>query len=243
MKKILVLLVFVLFAFGCGKKAEAVDVVNGIRPASTALGNIHGYAEELARLPETERAAYLKRERPQLEEGVVYFLRHEVRRLRPEQKVGQVEFFFGSLDNAVADDGDGVQHNGYFKNQLVARVHVGDGEPIDVLVKCLNRWFVLPGQIEGLQSLGAGVPIEQFTIGRREGLTRHVDYTVAIDLAERFNLPLYRGRTQAQRFRINPEEARSLESETDRIQVTVRVFEGDAFDLVNMKFTPSRLRR
>lgn len=225
--------------------AERVDVVNGVRPASTALHGIHGYAEELARLPEAERAAYLQRERPRLEQGVVYYLRHDVRRLQPTQQVDHVEFFFGSLNHVTADDGEGIKHTGYFKDQLVARVYLADGtgQPIDVLVKCLNCWFVLPGQVEQLQSLGAARVVEVFTIERGWGLTRYVDYPVAIDIAERFNLPLYRGKAHTEQHRISSEEARRLEYNTDRVQVTVHVIEGDKFDLINMTFTPSPLRQ
>jgi len=218
----------------CAKEAEAVDVVHGIRPASAAFSDIHGLAEEIARMPEERRAAYLKQERPRLEQGLTYFLRRNDR-LRNNEEIERVEFRFGSLKNVTASDGAGIEHRGQFKDELVARVFVkGKDRPIDVIVECLNGLFILPEQMNTLQSLGSAVPVERFTIGQREGLTKHVDYAVAIDLADRFDLPLYRGRIQDDKFRITPQQARRLESETDRIQVTVHVVQGDTFDLVNM---------
>jgi hypothetical protein len=57
-------------------------------------------------------------------------------------------------------------------------------------------------------------------------------------LAERFNLPLYRGKIQTEKNKITPTIARNMESQIDRVQVTVRVFEGDRFDLNTMIYTP-----
>lgn len=228
----------------CAKDAEAVDVVNGVRPAHTAFRDIHIFANELAALPKEERAARLKEAKPRLEIGVVHFLRG-MGRIPQNAEAEKVEFLFGSLDHVRANDGEGVEHKGYFKDQLVARVHIKDQkDPIDVLVQCLNGVFILPGDWQKLQSLGEAVPQERFTISRREGLVHHVDYQVAIDLAEYFDLPLYRGRTQTDRHSISPTEARRLESETDRVQVTVHVEDGDRFDLVAMTYNgrPGRRR-
>jgi hypothetical protein len=225
-----------------------VDVVNGIRPASTALHGIHVFVRELVKLPEADRAAYLKEARPRLEQGVAYYLRHDpsippARRIKEDQTIDRVEFFFGSLNNVTADDQAGTKHQGYFKDQLVARVSVHGAAPIDVLVQCLNGLFVLPGQIDHLQSLGAAIPVERFTIGKGEGLINYVDFPVAIDLAERFQLSLYRGKVMTKAHLIDPVAARGLEHETDRVQVTVRVVEGDSFNLVTQQFQPSPLRK
>lgn len=109
-------------------------------------------------------------------------------------------------------------------------------------MQCLNGTFATPDQLRGLQAVGSHTPQEQFVIGPREGLIHHVDFPTAISLAERFDLPLYRGRYIGEAFRISPQAARALEGTTDRLQVTVYVVEGDRFDLAAPTFTPSPRR-
>jgi hypothetical protein len=232
-----------LIQIACSE-AEAVDLVGGIEPASTAFGgNIHGYAQELARLPADQRKEYLDRARPRLEEGVVYFLR-DMGRIRAGERAERVEMFFGTVEGTQATDRSGKVHRGYFKDELVARVHLSGGRTEDALVRCLNMWLELPEHIEKLQPLRDTRfnELQEFTIGRGEGLVHHVDYAVAMDLASRHNLPLYRGRVQDQRFQITVEQARGLESRTDFEQVTVGVVEGDRFDLANGTWRRSNRR-
>lgn len=223
-------------------KTQAVDVVNGVTPVSTALGDIRVTLAELAQMPVEQRETRLRQEWPNLEESVVYFLRQRDR-LPRDAEVERVRFFFGSMDNVRAVDGDGNMHEGYFRDQLVARVDIrGHEKPIDVIVQCLNGVMSLPEDLAALQPLGTATPEQRFTIGPREGLVHHVDYPVAIDLAQRFNLPLYRGQHMTETARITPDQARQLEPMTDRVQVTVQVYEGDTFDLMRMSFTPSSRR-
>lgn len=213
-------------------KAEARNLVDGIAPASTAFAGIHGFAEELAKLPAVERASYLDRARPRLNEGVVFFLR-SLGRIKEDEVVEKVELFFGSIENTTASDGQGREHKGYFKDELVARVTLKGGRTEDALVRCLNLWLELPRHLRNLQRLSSIQMLEltQFTIGRGEGLIHYVDYAVAMTLAEKHNLPLYRGKVQQARFRITPDQARRLESRTDWEQITVGVYPGDSFNL------------
>ena len=238
-----VVALLIYISWPTSKTVKAVDVVNGITPASSALSDIRVTLQELARMPTNQREARLRQDWPRLEQGVVYFLRR-ANRLPDNTEVERVEFRFGSLDHVRAQDGAGNQHEGYFRDQLVARVYLrGDQKPVDVIVQCLNGTFFLPEDYNKLQPIGSYNVAERFTIGPREGLIHHVDFPVAIDLAERFHLPLYRGRHMKDKAQISPAEARRLEPMTDRVQVTVQVYEGDAFDLVSMTYTPATRRR
>lgn len=232
---------------GCSKKAEArgVNLVEGIAPASDAFGGIHGFTEELLRLPAAERAAHIERERPRLNQGVVYFLRG-LGRIKPNEEVEKVEIFFGSIEGTRAHDGAGKEYKGYFKDELIARVSLKGGRTEDALVRCLNLYMELPEHIKNLQPLSSTpmvVEMKEFTIEPRQGLVRYVDYAVAIDLAEKHKLPLYRGRRQTKGNLIAPDKARELESRTDWEQVTVGVVTGDHFDLRSGKFDKSPRRR
>lgn len=244
---VVVCVVVLALAFGCKKREQVavdrgVDLVNGITPVSTDFAHMRVTVEELARMEPQVRLARLQHDWPNLQESLVYFLR-ERGRLRRDQNVRQVDFRFGSLEGVEAEDATGRRHRGYFENQLVARVHLTDVErPIDVLVNCLNGLFALPGELDRLQPLYTAAPQQRFRIARREGLIHHVDPSLAIALAERFHLPLYRGRRMRQAARITPAVARTLLPTTDRTQVTVQVYTGDQFDLVAMTYTPARRR-
>ena len=125
----------------------------------------------------------------------------------------------------------------------IARLHVrGRATPLDFFVQCLNGMVAPVGAVEHLQPLGSSVPAQRFTIADRQGLVTYVDYPLAISLAERFHLLLYRGRKMAARDRITPDEARRLEPDAARVQVTVKVHPGDRFDLVAGTYTPAHSR-
>ncbi len=239
MRKLFFVLAVLLavFAAGCGKK---VDVVNGRPPVSGALADIQVTLDALAQMPAHQRADYLQQRHPDLGQRVVYYLRQRGK-IQAGQEVQGVGFHFGSLDKVKAEDGNGQTNEGYFKNQLVARVRVsGQQKPVDVIVRCLNGTFELPEDLAraGMAPMGTQVPVERFTIGKNDNLVRHVGYRTAIDLAERHSLALVRGKGKA-RQNITPAEARRLESETDRIQVAATVFEGDRFDLTAGTYTPA----
>jgi len=225
-----------------GENDPGVNVVRGVPPISEALSQVAQAADRMATLPVGERGAYLEQHHPHLKTDLLYYLR-DMEKLSSAQEVTRVEFRYGSLQDVAAESGDGETRHGFFEDQIIALVYIQGAEfPITVIVECLNGIFTLPEQLRGLQLVGDHAPRERFTIGPREGLTHHVSYATAIDLATRFNLPLYRGRNLGAQNRITPTEARALESQTDRVQVTVRVFEGDVFDLRRMQFIPAPRR-
>ena len=239
MRKLFFVLAIVLamFAAGCGKK---VDVVNGLTPVSTSMADTQATLDALAKLPEAQRGAYMHRMHPDLAQRIVYYLRQRGK-IQSGAEVQGVDFYFGSLDKVKAEDANGQVVQGYFKDQIVARVRVaGLKSPIAVIVRCLNGTFELPEDLAraGMTPMGMQRPNERFTIGKNDNLVSHVGYRTAIDLAERHSLELWRGKGKA-RQKIAPADARRLESETDRVQVAAMVYEGDRFDLVAGTYTPA----
>ena len=235
---IIIAMMSILAVSGCKKSAPAVDVVNGVTQVSDSMSGVRVTMEQLAQLPATERAARLNKDWPHLSEDVTYYAK--VNGLIPRSAtVNHVDFLFGSLKNVRAGDHNGVQHTGYANNQLVARIHLEGQAPIDLFVLCFNGMVAAPKDMEDLQLLGSAMPIEQFTIGRRQGLVPYVDYPVAISLAEKFHLPLYQGRQQTAGRLISPEQARQMEPNTARVQITVKVYPGDRFDLAAGTYSPA----
>lgn len=227
---------------GCEKSepVENIDLVAGIPPVSTAYASIAEFLPELEDLTSQQILERIATEYPHLDEGVVYYLR-EKGKIPTGAAVSRVEFRYGSLDGVRAESADGTVHDGYFHNQLLASVWTSASpDPLTVIVTCLNGTFMLPGQLDSTLFVSIEVPTERFVIGRGEGLIHHVDFDHAIDLAQRFNLPLFRGREIGREHAITPDQARALEGETDRVQITVMVFEGDQFDLAQGSYTPAR---
>lgn len=241
------LLVVVFIWFGDKSEVAAIDVVNDIQPVSVSFANIRLATAAMALLPTEELAAYLQRNHPNLHNAVVFYLQDKGK-LSRGTAVDSVGFLYGSMENVLTESGDGNLYTGFFENQLVARVFTAEfKEPKTVLVLCLNgAELSIPGEEQrdshDLIALGTYVPRMTFTIGQREGLVHYVPYQMAIDLADNFGLPLYRGRYFHENNRITPAVARSLEATTDAVQVTVYVKPGDYFDLRNMTYTPVNRR-
>ncbi|HWH07154.1 MAG TPA: hypothetical protein VNU47_01340 [Candidatus Paceibacterota bacterium] len=82
--------------------------------------------------------------------------------------------------------------------------------------------------IAGIWYFFMRTPAEAFTIGAGEGLVHYVSYQESIDRAEACGLPVYMGKG-ASAVQITYDEARGLESMTDRVQVTVPLQIGDVF--------------
>lgn len=224
------------FNTGCKKK---INIVNDISPVSTALSGTRVTIERLAQITPADRTARLQYDWPHLAESVVYYARaHGL--ISGTAVVDRVLFYFGDLDNARAQDGSGTWHMGYTKDQLVARMVVaGQDEPVYLFVVHLSRIIADHKEVNRLQYLGTYHVWSRFIIGPLGGLVYYVDYPLAIDLAERFHLPLYDGREMFEKNRITPAQARLMEPDLASTQVTVRVFEGDRFDLIAGTYTPA----
>ncbi|MDA1334748.1 MAG: hypothetical protein O2794_01875 [bacterium] len=224
-----------LFAYQDWTEEPPVDVVRGVPPVSRALQHVSYAVDDMADMSEAERGKYLETNFPHLPQDVVYYLR-DLGKIHPSREITRVEFRYGSLGDIMAESGDDIERvNGYFENQLIAIVYVEQGvEPYIVIVECLNGTFITVDRWKTLQAVGEHGITESFVIGRGEGLTHHVSYGTAIDLAERFELPLYVGNRMRSDRRITPNEARLID--TDHEQVTVKVGVGDFFDLRRMEY-------
>lgn len=191
------------FAMGCGK---GTDLVNGHPAVSASLADVRA---ALTPLNPAQRAAFMQQHYPDLGQRLVWFLRNRGK-IPNGSSVERVDFFFGSQDHVRAEDGAGQTNTGFFKDQLVARVHIqGQQNPLDVLVACLNGTFDLPGDLvsAGMTSLGTQVPHERFTIANGEGLIPHVGFRTAIELARQHHIALYRGKKQIATNLITPDQA------------------------------------
>jgi hypothetical protein len=221
---------------------QPVNVVDGVPPVSRAMeSDVVSVQNALAAMPANQREAWLRTHYPHLAEGVQYYLRQE-RVISPDVQIDRIRFMYGSLDGVRANTGTGNNVTGMFHNKIVALVYFhGESLPRAFALQCMNGLMeVPPGYEARLQNLGDRTPNMVFTIGPREGLTKHLDYRASVDVADRFNIPMYRGKVQNAAHRISYMDARALQSETDRIQVTARVFEGDRFDLVNMTYVSAK---
>ncbi len=227
------MVILAMLLTGCGK---GTDVVTGHLPVSAALAQVR---EAIVPLPPAKRAAYMQQHFPDLGQQLVWFLR-EHNTLPNGATVQNVEFFAGSLEKVKAEDGNGVTNEGFFENQLVARVHiVGQQKPVDVIVSCLNGAFNLPGNLvqAGMTPLGTQTPVERFTIANGEGIVPHVGYITAVELARKHHIMLYRGKKQDPVHIISYDEA--LKADTDQTQITAGVKPGDKFDLIAGAYTPA----
>ena len=242
---------FLAFGLGIGRyvwKVDSVDVVSAnvdvvheVPPMSEVFLGIDDTLEHLASLSTPEQQTeYLNTNHPNLANNVVYWLRQDGRLAR-EVVVDSVDFRFGSLQNITAESGDGDMRRGFFENQIVAIIHYANGGSRELILRCMNGLTVDVVQLMALNGMGVQTPRERFVIGRGEGLTHYVGFLTAIDIAQRHGLPVYRGRRMSPSNRIGYEEARTLEHQTDFIQVTVYVETGDEFDLRNDTYTSARL--
>jgi hypothetical protein len=222
--------------------AKGVDLVDGVRPMSASMASISSDIDHLATIPEARRAAYIQATWPHLATDVTYFLRSNGQ-IPANVQVTSVQFRYGDLDRINAQEAGGRMRRGFVRDQLIAVIKLaGESEPRLFIVECTNGMaHSALGQVNAeMQDLGTHVPVEAFTIRARQGLVHHVDYPTAMDLARRFSLPLYRTSVQTAENRISYDEAMRLQSQTDDVQVTVRVFVGDHFNLREGIYTPAR---
>jgi hypothetical protein len=218
-----------LLIISCSTK----DVINDIDPMETeGLEMRSQIVDSLRKLPAEERGRFMEQNAPQLNSMLTSYLRQR----GYSCEIKTIGYGFGSGKAKGVESGDGNRHNGHYNDQLYAIVKGGKcfDDSLIVFVQCLNGTFSLKG--DG-QSLGTYVP--EFTIDSLMGINRYVDYPTSIYLAEYFNIPIYRGKKMAEKFRITPAEARLLEGSIGNTQITVKVYPGDHFHLGTMTYTRS----
>jgi len=214
-----------------------IDLVNQLEPVHKWSPTQIATIEDLKNVPATERQKYLQENWPSLSSDLVLFLKSR-NKIGRGSVVDSIVYKYGSGKRIKSEDASGKIYSGFFNDQLVAFIYTsGKSKPLLVIVACTNGLFRLP---EDLQYVGTESNFG-FTIEKTRGIAYYVgsDET-AINLAELFNRPLYRGKGINPKYRISPAEARGIN--TDQTQVTVLVYTGDYFNLNNMEYRPATKR-
>jgi hypothetical protein len=153
--------------------------------------------------------------------------------------IDTIMYRYGSGKAKDVASGDKKTYSGHFDPQPYAIVKGGScfKDSLYVFILCFNGTFQLKSNSS---SIGNGNLI--FTIKKGEGINRYVDYKTSIWLADQFDLPLYKGKKMIRTKKITPETALSLARLIDSVQVTVKVFPGDRFDLGKMTLNGVRVK-
>ena len=218
-----------LFAFliiilaGCGGDKKNLDVVKGVTPVHVWDINTTALLDSLKQIPDSRKMAFIEKNLPHLTPELCQYIESRF----PKVVIDSIIYSFGSGKAKGTLDATGIRHEGVFNDELVANVYLRPNNltksPVKVFVRCLNGTF----EIEGDRRLGPAS--SGFIIKRDEGLCHHLDFLTSVWLAEKFDLPLYRGNKMKDKFRITPAQARNMN--TDKHQVTVLVYTGDEFNL------------
>ncbi|MFA6908364.1 MAG: hypothetical protein WC289_00575 [Patescibacteria group bacterium] len=237
----LVLTIFLL-ALSCSSKdeVEAVNVVDDVAPLSTMMEYSYPMLDQLVSMPVDSIDEFLRSTLPHLSSDIVFYLRQE--HVLKDECIDSVVFLYGSLEGGVsALDAQFRSRHGYFENELIASVFSSKFvNPHNVFVKGLCRVLTFPPTaLATLRYIGVDIPPEEFTIQKGKGLIEYVSYQIAIDLAQRHGLELYRGGGREPQ-KITPDEARGLESSTDQEQVMILVYPGAYFNLRTGEYRPGR---
>ncbi len=220
--------------FASCSKGEELDLVNDISMRVNPSEDLIQLNNQLQDASSPAEMADIISDNQWLTGRVVSYAR-ELDIIKQNAKVDSVVFYYGSAQ-AQAQDKTGKYFDGKITDQLVAFIfHDGiKNDPAGIIVLCTNGMLA---DLNDFTRVTSG-DIE-FTIEDRQGINTYVDYETAISLAEHFNLELYRGRSMIEKNKITPAVARSLQSSVDRVQVTVKVYAGDHFDLGSMTYTPA----
>lgn len=216
-------------------KGSGLDVARGITPMVTPSPEVVSFIDEFRQTDPSQQAALLSKN-SWLNQRLIMYAR-ENKYIPAGAVIDSVAYHYGS-SKAQAADKTGKIFKGHITDELVGFVYIkgAKNNPTGIIVYCTNGTF---GPLsENLRRVGTLSGI--FTIKKGQGITPYVDYQTSIMLAEYFSLPLYRGKIQTEENRITPTVAKNMESNTDRVQVTVRVYEGDVFNLNNMTYTSAR---
>jgi hypothetical protein len=229
---LLVILSFTFYFYSCNDaKAEKIDVARGIAPMVIPSAQVVSFIDQFRQTDPSQQTALLA-SNSWLNQRLIMYARQN-KYLAVDATIDSVVYHYGS-SKAQAADKTGKIFKGQITDELVGFIYVkGKKDPVGVIVYCTNGTFgALSDNLRRVGTLPGN-----FTILKGQGINHHVDYQTAIMLAEHFNLPLYRGRIQTDENWITPAVAKNMESEIDRTQVTVKVFEGDNFNLNTMTYT------
>ncbi|MBL8031026.1 MAG: hypothetical protein JNK33_01730 [Candidatus Doudnabacteria bacterium] len=189
-----------LVGLGIAYARKGTDLANGVKPVSQEFFADNSFREtlaELAKLPPGEMEAKLRADHPGLENRLLSTLRRH-NKLGVDEKVESVRFFFAKDAKGKADDGDGKQHTGFIKDQLLATVKPAGRDAFTVIVLCLNGALFEQTQLQQAQELSLSIPVmpvadNSFEVLPGHGLMPPLDFEQAIKAAEANDLQLFIG--------------------------------------------------
>jgi hypothetical protein len=187
--------------------------------------------ESLTDLSVEEQAKLLKSEWPNVLINIVSWLRSTHDQYE-DKKIMSAELYYAKQLQAKGEDVNGTIWEGIVENELMAKIFFeNQSEPVWVAVWCTNNIFEIRGELETIP-----LPTDLiFTIEQNRGIAYYVgDDRVALELADYFGKPIYKGQKMTEENRISLKQALSMD--TDTIQLSVLVYPGTIFDLGNMTY-------
>ncbi len=189
-----------LIGLGIAYARKGTDLANGVKPVSQEFFADNSFRltlTDLAELSPGEMEAKLRSDHPGLENRLLTTLRRHDK-LGAGEKVDSVRFFFAKEAKGQADDGDGKQHTGYVKNQLLATIKPSGRDAFTVIVLCLNGALFEETQLQQAQELNLSTPVvpvvdNSFEVLPGRGLMPPLDYKQAFKAARANGFPLYIG--------------------------------------------------
>jgi hypothetical protein len=213
--------------------AKTVDLARDLKPVIEPTEDVVQFIEKF-RVTKNDQHGALLEANPWINQRVLIYAR-ETNAIPKDALVDSTVYYWGT-QKAQATDKSGKLFRGKIIDELVCFIYVHNKkEPTGVIVFCMNGALGLLK--DELARVGKGNG--EFRISEGEGINHHVDYQTAIRLAEQFNLPLYKGKIQREKFRITPSKAKTMENSVDKIQITVQVYTGDYFNLNTNTYTPA----
>lgn len=230
MKKNFIFAIVMILVFSCGKKIKDRDSLSPVREANQAtqelISSVNSWAESrnLSEMSQEEFTGYIYSVNPNLDRDVIRDLTN-FNKIEPGEKVSLRYHYFDQEGLCKMEDSKGKFTKVSFRNEIVVEVIRPTQEKLWIAISCLNGMLDIVGE-PGL----SGNALTKFTIEKGQGLSRYLadDYW-SINVAEEFNLPLFKGKKQSQDNRITPEQARELIPENDKTQISVYVEEGWVF--------------
>jgi hypothetical protein len=247
-KTLLVLIAIVVLANSCTKSTSdnEIDLVSGITPVHTLSSSQIATISSLREVESELRLQFLNEEWPTLANDIVFWVKSYPKsypskfRISNTSKIDSVVFSYGS-GTGSGNDATAQTHSGKFDDRLLANIYIDSLKtPLMYFVECTNGMVVAVDSDGSIARIGQGGNNFEFVIEKGQGLCRYVSYESSIMLARTFEIPIYRGKIMSASTRISADEAIRLEDNTDREQITVKVFQGDRFNLNTMVYTPAK---
>jgi len=247
--KCFMLCLLILCLMSCREKTIDRESLSPVREANQSTQNfinsVNSWAgqRDLSQMDHAEFISFIYNTNPNLDRDVIRDLTN-YKKIEPGEKISLRYHYFDKEGTCRMEDGKGNFSKVKFKNEIVVEVIRIKKESFWVAISCLN------GMLDISSSPGVSSnALISFTIEKGRGLSHYLadDYW-SINVAEEFNLPLFRGKKQASKNLITPIQARELIPEVEKVQITVFVEEGWKFVLSGDNWTlngltPEEFRR